>query len=79
MPGAQVYQLELYDRPFSEEKNAGRPITGVLVTGKRASAALSIVSRDYLQSGRTYHWRVLAIDDEGRVLAISTPRPIRVP
>jgi hypothetical protein len=93
--GSHAYQLEFFDRPepsiedtlpdigtptdSSAPPVSGPPTTGVLLKGTTTEASLSDLSRAHLVSGKTYLWRVLAIDAEGAVIGISDFRPIRMP
>ncbi len=87
VPGASAYQLELYEHPLADNTASaigasadatGRPLTGLLVPAGD-HARLSLLARSYLSPGGTYHWRVIAIGADGRVLAVSDSRPIHVP
>lgn len=74
---ARAYQLEFYAadaRPDTEP-----PRGGLLVPASTTNLLLSALARAHLESGRSYRWRVLAIDPDGRVIARSDLRELRVP
>lgn len=56
-----------------------RPVTGLVVSGKKTKTGLSPVSRRHLQPKQRYVWRVLAIDGQGAVIGESDFRRIRIP
>jgi hypothetical protein len=73
---ATLEKIDLQTEPSSPE---GRPVTGMRMPAGRTSASLSVVSRQYLQAGRNYLWRVIAIGSDGAVLATSPLQEIYVP
>lgn len=75
VPETRAYRLEI--RALDDD--GGRATTGLVVDGRRSAASLSAVTRDHLRAGGRYRWRVLAIDDQGRVVARSDWREIRTP
>ncbi len=87
VPGASAYQLELYEQPLMDRTAsdtgtpvgaARRPLTGLVVPAGD-HARLSRLARSHLTPGGIYHWRVIAIGADGRVLAISDSRPLHIP
>ncbi len=75
VPGAAAYRLDLLDAT----RQGARPVTGVVVPGERSEAVLSAATRGHLVPGRRYRWRVRAIDGQGRMVAESEIRELRVP
>jgi hypothetical protein len=53
--------------------------TGILVHGDKDSVGLSPISRQHLRPGYSYRWRVIAIGTQGRIIATSPLRTIRIP
>lgn len=84
VPGARAYQLELYRYAenipgvSTSEIQTEQPVTGVLVPGSQEKVKLSVLTRNHLSFGVTYHWRVIAIGENGAVVAVSTARTIHV-
>lgn len=84
VPGARAYQLELYRYAenipgvSTSEIQTEQPVTGVLVPGSQEKVKLSVLTRNHLSFGVTYHWRVIAIGESGAVVAVSTARAIHV-
>lgn len=64
-------------RGTADEREA--PSTGIVVPGGRTELQLSAMTREHLQPGRFYHWRIIAVNDEGRIIGVSPLREIRVP
>ena len=56
-----------------------RRTAGVMLPGNLTAVTLSALTRNHLQPGRRYLWRVIAFDEQGRRMAESTLQPIRVP
>ncbi len=54
-------------------------VTGMLLTGEETETALSGLARTRLREGRRYRWRVVAIGEDGRVVARSPLRDVWVP
>jgi hypothetical protein len=63
------------------ETNAGKisgpPLTGMVVPAERTRTVLSVVTLGHLRSGESYLWRVLALDDQGRVVGASPLRRLK--
>jgi len=63
------------------EKNAakisGPPLTGMVVPAERTRTVLSALTLGHLRTGESYLWRVLALDDQGRVVGASPLRRLR--
>ncbi len=57
----------------------GKPVTGMVVPGDQAQTVLSPSVRRRLTGGQWYYWRVLAFDDQGRLIGISPVREVRAP
>ncbi len=57
----------------------GGPVSGALVPASQTQLALSAISQEHLISARNYWWRVLAIGRDGKVVAQSPVREIRLP
>ncbi len=81
VPGAVAYRLEfLIDRAGVEDPlhwspdGSASPDAAQLVPGDRAHALLSRMVSSRI-AGRTGHWRVVALGDEGRPIATSPWRP----
>jgi len=62
---------------WDEEPNARS--TGILVHGDKHTVGLSPISRQHLRPGYSYRWRVIAIGAQGRIIATSPLRTIRIP
>ncbi len=91
--GYQIEFFEARNAPWAddlrlEEVNArrllegGAPLrrtAGVMLPGDLSSVTLSALTRNHLQPGQRYLWRVIAFDKQGRRMAESTLRPVRVP
>lgn len=88
---SHAYQLELYtqvpepdsarERPDLHHEPAQftrPPDTGLVIKGNRPRTALSAAVRHRLTPNRTYHWRVVAVAADGRVLAASPLQSLRV-
>ena len=73
---AAMDKIDMQPEPASPD---GRPVTGILIPAGRTYASLSVESRQYLQGGRNYLWRVIAIGSDGSVLATSSLQEIYVP
>lgn len=74
---ARAYQLEFY--AVDARPDTQPPRSGLLVPSTTTDLLLSTLARAHLESGRSYRWRVLAIDASGRVIARSDLREVRVP
>jgi hypothetical protein len=74
VPKAAAYRVEFYARPGDNEAM----LSGVLVEGAQTSAALSGLAQSHLAAGPVY-WRVVALDDNGRITAVSSLRVVRIP
>ncbi len=78
---AKAYQLELYTRPVQDTDLPGDthqpPVTGVLVPAEKTQLTVGSLSRAHMLSGNTYFWRVVALSDQGRVIARSDFRRIQ--
>jgi hypothetical protein len=74
---ARAYQLEFY--AVDTHPDLQPPQSGLLVPATTTNLLLSTLARAHLESGRSYRWRVLAIDARGRVVARSDLRELRVP
>ena len=92
--GANAYQLEIYDyienpgavRSLEDieirldwKQDKGTRSTGLLVPGSKYVLSLSPLSRQHLNSGHTYRWRVIAINAQGQIIASSQLRTLLVP
>lgn len=89
--GARAYQLEFYPGgtetrlpSLGPDGGAGtvlpeRPLTGLLLPAERQETGLSSLVYQYLEPGRAYRWRVVAIGQDGRVLARSGLQELRLP
>lgn len=85
-----AYQLELYDQP-PEPAAAGErpgpdsapaqfnrePTTGMALKGSTQSTRLSPAVLHQLQPAQTYHWRLVAVDASGNLLAASALQTLR--
>ena len=89
---AHAYQLELYGQPLAiglcadncgdnkERATLGeRPTTGMLLPSGDTSTVLSPSVFSYLEAGKAYYWRVVAMDAAGTIVAASSLREIRMP
>ena len=74
-----VRSLEDIEVKLDWEKQIDRRSTGILVQGDKHEIILSALSRQHLQAGRKYRWRVIAIGFEGNIIATSPLRTISVP
>ena len=90
---ARAYQLEMYAKsPESDLPELGGdadtlatiaaalsrpPVTGMILPGGQTDTALSTTARRHLRSNGAYLWRVLAIDEDGAIVAVSQVREIR--
>lgn len=91
----RAYQLEMYAKsPESDLPELGGdadtlatiaaalsrpPVTGMILPGGQTEAALSTATRRHLRPNGAYLWRVLAIDEDGAIVAVSQVREIRAP
>ncbi len=57
----------------------GAPASGALIPAQENGVTLSGMSRQHLEHGRAYWWRVLAIGDGGKVISQSALREISYP
>src|SRR5690606_25604398 len=84
--GAKAYQLEFYApaaaaallKPGSYD-DSQTPVSGLLVPASQNQASISPIARRHLAPGQTYFWRVLAIDERGRLLGASELQAIYTP
>ena len=80
---AQAYQLEIYTRPLRDADISGinphPPLTGMIVPAHMTRLKLGDLTRGHLNSGEDYYWRVIALNQQGRIIARSAFRRIRVP
>ncbi len=75
---AKVYQVEVFleqpnDTAYSS-KQLIRPVTGTQVPATKETLSFNAISLAHLRTGQTYYWRVIAVDQAGKVLAISKSR-----
>jgi len=75
---AKVYQVEVFleqpnDTAYST-KQLIRPVTGTQVPATKETLSFNAISLAHLRTGQTYYWRVIAVDQAGKVLAISKSR-----
>jgi hypothetical protein len=71
---------DLYGTPVAEpEEPVGETVAGVLVPGDVTATTLAAISREHLQSGRRYRWRVRAIGEQGTFIGASPVRELYVP
>lgn len=86
----RAYQLELYERPptaahssTQREPNTAvaemteTPTTGMLLTGETEHTRLSPAVLQRLAPGRTYYWRIVALNADGTVVAASPVQPLQ--
>ena len=92
---ARAYQLEMYAKsPESDLPELGGdadtlatiaaalsrpPVTGMILPGGQTDTALPTTARRHLRPNGAYLWRVLAIDEDGAIVAVSQVREIRAP
>jgi len=76
-PGAAAYRLEFYDSGATEADQA--MISGQWVAGGEPAAALSRLAQTHLGAGRSYRWRVVALDEGAQVIGRSSLYEIRTP
>lgn len=78
---ASAYQLELYTRPVRDRNLPGgeqqSPVTGVLVPAAKTQLTVGSLSRAHLLPSSTYYWRVVAVSDQGQIIARSDFRRIQ--
>ena len=55
------------------------PVTGMILPGGQTDTALPTTTRWHLRPNGAYLWRVLAIDEDGAIVAVSQVRKIRAP
>jgi hypothetical protein len=76
--GAKVYQVEIFlgnpDATTPVAKHLKRPVTGAQIPASKQQLAFNSVSLSHLTPGKNYYWRVVAVDQRGKVLAISKLR-----
>ncbi len=76
--GAKVYQVEVFlEQPNDTahtSKQLIRPVTGTQVPATKEQLSFNAISLAHLRTGQTYYWRVIAVDQAGKVLAISKSR-----
>jgi hypothetical protein len=75
--GARAYQLEFYAADVLPDLQP--PQGGMVVPASTTQLRLSTLARAHLAPGHSYRWRVLAIGADGRLLAVSALRDLRVP
>ncbi len=75
---AKVYQVEVFlEQPNDtahSSKQLIRPVTGTQVPATKEQLSFNAISLAHLRTGQTYYWRVIAVDQAGKVLAISKSR-----
>lgn len=69
--GARFYQIEI----LAAEGQAP-PLTGLVIPAPDTEARLPAHTRAHLLPGERYLWRLRALDEHGRLLAESPPRPL---
>ena len=69
--GVSHYQLEIY-----EEENSESPVLNI--TSQSNEIYLPVLSREKLTAGQKYHWRVIGVDADGKVIAESEFRVFTV-
>lgn len=78
--GAKVYQVEVFlEQPNDtahSSKQLIRPVTGTQVPATKEQLSFNAISLAHLRTGQTYYWRVIAVDQAGKVLAISKSRQL---
>ena len=80
VPGARAYLVELLLDP--QEPGAAVPPereTAALVSAPETGFDISALMQHSLQPARRYQWRVLAMDEQGRVIARSALRRLQTP
>ncbi len=79
--GAKIYQVEIFAGQVGDSQpmisQLKRPITGTQVLADKTQLQFNSVSLSHLSSGNDYFWRVIAIDQQGKVLAISKLRRLK--
>ncbi|WP_111642591.1 hypothetical protein [Marinimicrobium alkaliphilum] len=86
----RAYQLELYERPptatntdtqrephTAAAEMTEAPTTGMLLPGNTESTQLSPAALQRLAPGRTYYWRIVAVNADGAIVAASPVQPIQ--
>jgi hypothetical protein len=76
-PGAAAYRLEIYDSGATAADQT--MISGQWVTGGERDAALSRLAQTHLGAGRSYRWRIVAVDEGAQVVGRSSLYEIRTP
>ena len=66
-----------YESAKNPNTLAGAPVTGKLVPATTTRLSLSTISRERLQPGYRYWWRIIAIGEDGSVISQSPVREIR--
>ncbi len=78
--GVQAYQLELFDDTGTPADGATLPpLSGALVSAQSTDLTLSPLVQQHLRPGQRIRWRVIAIDERGRVIAESPLRAFQTP
>jgi hypothetical protein len=79
VPGAQAYLLELTRDPTESTGPDQTREGAAMLPADTTQLQLSTLVRQNLRPGQRYRWRVLALDEQGQVIAQSPPRRLLLP
>jgi len=68
---ANGYKIELVDRKPQHDSHPTAPAAGMLVRNNANSTSLPGSLMERLEAGRKYWWHILALDDNGNIIAAS--------
>lgn len=74
IPDTNVYRFEIY----LDEEMSTDMVTAALVKNENTSLQLTPLVYSHLVSGKTYWFRVVSLDNEGRLVATSQLSPLKV-
>jgi hypothetical protein len=75
-----AYRLEIFAHgkqplphpgQITHSKNYRELVTGIIVKSSMNKTKLSAAVRSYLSTGKTYEWRVVALDEDGKQVGVS--------
>jgi hypothetical protein len=74
---AVAYRLEFFEAKPQDDD--AQPQFGAWVPAEGRDTLLSSLAQSHLQPGRLYHWRVVAWNAQGQVVARSALQEMRTP
>ncbi len=77
--GSRAYQLEIFDLDSIDLfAQSSSPLTGVLLRADQINSPLTTGVLNYLEPGKIYYWRVVAIGHGGDIIAASELRKVQM-